>query len=303
MDFVNIFVYFVLPAVVLGYFYLKKKYSYFEERGIPFVPANSWLLGSFGEVRSKFHLADFMVQAYEATKGKDVIAGYFSVFSPTILVTDLEMIKNVTIKDWNYFSGRGLYVNEETDKISGHLLALEGERWRFLRNKLSPVFTSGKIKSMYETIADKGESLVSAIELASKSGSVEMKDMANRFTVDVISSCAFGMESNTLGKEHPEFMQFFTDIYDADGVMMMKSLVLSVLPKLSKALNLRLFREKTENFIHEIVGGTMKYREQNEVVRNDFLNMLMQLKNKGSIDGEISSDTRKLSYDECIAQA
>lgn len=305
MSFSNSVLFTVLPFfVIVGlYLFVKKKFEFFKKNGTLHMKPNSWLLGNLGEVTTKIHIVDFFRQTYETFKGKDVIAGYYSMFTPTILVLDLETIKNITIKDFNYFSHRGVYVNEEEDPISGHLFSLDGEKWKFLRNKLSPVFTSGKVKMMYHTISDKGAGLVKAIEKASTTGSVEMKEMANRFTIDAISSCAFGIESNTLGKEHPEFVALFKDIYGADGLSMFKNLFLFAFPTFSKFLNLRMFPKKIEDFFFENVGGTMKYREKNGVVRNDFLNMLLQLKNKGSIEGEFSTDSRKLSYNECVAQS
>lgn len=69
---------------------------------------------------------------------------------------DLELVKHITVKDFNNFTDRGVFVNEEKEPITGHLFLIGGEKWRFLRNKLSPVFTSGKIKMMYHTISDKG---------------------------------------------------------------------------------------------------------------------------------------------------
>lgn len=303
MGFVVLFICFVLPLIFAGYFYLKKKYSYFDAKGIPYVKPNSWILGSFGEIRSKIHLADFYMKSYEENKEKSAVAGFFSMFTPAYIIMDLETVRNITVKDFNYFSHRGIYVNEDADKISGHLFSLDGEKWRFLRNKLSPAFSSGKIKMMFETVSGKGVNLVQAIEKAAKCGSVDMKEMAIRFTVDSISSCAFGMESNTLKNEHPEFLEFFKDINNPDGSTMVKSLLVSVFPKLSKFLNLRLFLKKTEEFICENVGGTINFREKNKIVMNDFLNMLIQLKNKGSIDGGFLGDSRKLTFDECLAQA
>lgn len=305
MSLINVLLFTILPFVVVVslYLFVKKKFEFFKKNGIPHMKPNSWLLGNLGEVTTKIHMADFFRQTYEEFKGKDVIAGYYSMFTPTILVTDLETIKNITIKDFHSFIHRGVYVNEEEDPISGHLFSLGGEKWKFLRNKLSPAFTSGKIRMMYNTISDKGTSLVKAIEEASTTGSVEMKEMANRFTIDAISSCAFGMESNTLQQQHPEFVALFKDIFGVNGISMLKSLILFSFPKFSKFLNLRMFPKKIENFFFENVGGSIKYREENEVVRNDFLNMLLQLKNKGSIDGEISKDSRKLSINECVAQS
>lgn len=47
----------------------------------------------------------------------------------------------------------------------------------------------------------------------------------------------------------------------------------------------------------------MEYRAQNNIKRNDFLDMLIQLNTKGTIDGEVSSESRKFTVDEVIAQA
>lgn len=196
-----------------------------------------------------------------------------------------------------------MYINEENEPITGNLIALTGDKWRFLRNKLSPAFTSGKIKSMYSTISDKGRIFVEAIDQASRSGSVDMKDITNRFTIDVVSSAAFGIESSTLDHKNPELVSIFRKVFGDEGVGKLQQIMTAVFPNFSKRLNLRMFHKSVQEFFDDIVGGTIRYRETNKIERNDFLNMLIQLKNKGSIEGEISTENRKLTLDECIAQA
>ena len=301
MNFVDFLLYFVLPVIAGVYLFLKKKYSYFEELEIPHLKP-SWLFGSLKDFRTK-HMADVMREIYQACKRKDVVAGFYSFFSPTLVITDLDLVKLILVKDFNNFTDRGLYVNEEDDPLTGNLFLTAGEKWRFLRSKLSPVFTSGKIKMMYNTISDKGENFVSAIERASKSGSVEMKEISNRFAIDVVSSCAFGMEANTLNSEHPELVSIFKQVFNDGGPGMLYIFFLFAFPKFSKFLHLRQFNKKISEYFYDIIGGSISYREQNKVNRNDFLNMLVELKNKGSIDGEISTETRKLTLDECVAQA
>lgn len=76
---------------------------------------------------------------------------------------------------------------------------LEGSAWRNLRVKLTPIFTSGKMKIMFPFFVECGKNLQEAVMEYAKVGDVfEAKEFAARYTTDVISSCAFGVEANSL---------------------------------------------------------------------------------------------------------
>jgi cytochrome P450 family 6 len=301
MNLVEVLLYIVLPLVAAGYLFLKKKYSYFDEMGIPHIKP-SFIFGNMGGVGKTVHFSEVMNKIYDECKEKDIFAGFYTMISPSLIVTDLETIKLITVKEFNSFTDRGVFVNEVEEPLTGNLFGIGGDKWKFLRNKLSPVFTSGKIKMMYSTISNKGDNLIKAIEEASKSGSVELKDISNRFTIDAISACAFGMESNTLNQEHPEFVSIFKEVF-GDASQTLYFFFLFAFPEVSKFLKLKQFNQKITSFFNDVIGGSIEQREKNKVNRNDFLNMLIQLKNKGSIDGEVSTETRKLTIDEVIAQA
>lgn len=302
MSFTSILIYVLLPLFAVGYLFLKKKYAYFEENNIPHIKP-SWAFGNMNGVGSSFHMVDLMMKIYKECKEKDVIAGFYTLFSPSLIITDLELVKQITVKEFSNFTDRGVFVNEENEPLTGHLFAIEGDKWRFLRHKLSPVFTSGKIKSMYNTISDKGDNFIKAIERASQNGSVEVKEISNRFTLDVVSSVAFGMEANTLKNEHEELVKIFRHIFGDEGPSIFYFFFLFAFPKFSKFIHLRQFNKTVSDFFYNVIGGTIRQREENKISRNDFLNMLIELKNKGSIDGEISTETRKLTLNEVIAQA
>lgn len=67
------------------------------------------------------------------------------------------------------------------------LLTLEGQEWRDRRVKLSPIFTSGKMKTMFETVDMIGNKFIEVIEKnLEKNDSVELRDLARKYTSDVI---------------------------------------------------------------------------------------------------------------------
>lgn len=302
MNIAEFFLFLALPVITGVYLFLKKKYSYFEENEIPYVKP-SMIMGNLSGVGTKYHMSEVSNKIYNECKGKDVVAGFYTLFSPSLIVTDLEFLKQVTIKDFNSFVDRGVFVNEDNEPLTGHLFAIGGEKWRFLRNKLSPVFTSGKIKMMYHTISDKGEAFIKAIEKTSELGSVDMKDISTRYLIDVISNCAFGFEANTLNHENDELISAFRRVLGEEGNGVLHVLFLFAFPNFSKLINLKQFDKVLTKLMNDIITESVTHRETNEIHRNDFLNMLIELKNKGTIDGEISTDTRKLTLLEVIAQA
>jgi cytochrome P450 family 6 len=189
---------------------------------------------------------------------------------------------------------------------SGNLFAMEGEKWRFLRNKLSPTFTSGKMKMMFETVSDKGNDFVTAIKKANPVGPVEMRAMCVRLTSDIIGSCAFGIECGALVNGTSDIIKISKLFTDSAKSRLLRALFLMNFPNLSKKLSLRHTPKEAEDYFMKILRETVDYRESNNVQRNDFLNLLIQLKNKGYVeDDEVGTggDTRKLTFNQIAAQA
>lgn len=63
--------------------------------------------------------------------------------------------------------------------------------------KLSPIFTSGKMKMMFEIVDSIGDKFVDVLNMKLKASSVlEMRELAGRLTADVIGNVAFGLDCN-----------------------------------------------------------------------------------------------------------
>jgi cytochrome P450 family 9 len=81
--------------------------------------------------------------------------------------------------------------------ISARALSqLAGKDWRDMRPTLSPLFTGNKMRQMFQLVLYVGkqstETLRKQIEGAGRV--LEMRDFISKFALDVIATCAFGLE-------------------------------------------------------------------------------------------------------------
>ncbi|XP_070493933.1 cytochrome P450 6a2-like [Chironomus tepperi] len=293
----------IIIAFTTIYVFFRRRYSFFEKEGVPYLKP-TFPLGNVQGMGQKYHMIEVLMKLYDELKGKGGVVGIYNLAEPIYLITDVEVVKDILVKDFNTFVNRGSYINEKDEPLTASLLSVEDDRWRFLRNKLSPAFTSGKLKSMYFTVSNLGNNLISAIERKTKiNKGIEVKNVMTRFTVDVVSSVSFGMESDTLNDKHPELIEYLRELFGLDSPNILYFLFLFAFPDVAKFLKLKFFSKRITEYFTSVICGNIKSREDRNESRNDLLNMLIQLKNKGSIDGEISTEVKKLSLNDCLAQA
>lgn len=69
---------------------------------------------------------------------------------------------------------------------------------------------------------------------------------------------------------------------------------------LCRKLSIQITPKRIQDFFLKLVIDTVDYREKNNIERNDFLSMLIQLKNNGKLDGE--REVGKISFTDLAAQ-
>lgn len=101
--------------------------------------------------------------------------------NPILLINDPELIRFVLVKEFSKFRDRGLYFNDKVDPLTSNLFFLPGEKWKRLRSKLTPTFTSGKLKEIYPLIKEIGDGLATVVyKSLEKSEFIEVKDLSAR---------------------------------------------------------------------------------------------------------------------------
>ncbi|XP_069702398.1 probable cytochrome P450 6a14 [Periplaneta americana] len=271
-----------ISAVILAaiYVYFKICHSYWEKLGVPTLPSTV-PFGTFRDLifSNKSSLA-FITELYNAFEGHKV-GGIYRFDKPSLIVRDPEVIKEVFVKKFDHFYSRGIKINEKDDPLQGHLFALSGSKWRNLRVKLSPTFTSGKMKMMFGTLVDCGNELQTCLETSAKNEEViEIKDVLARYSTDIIASCAFGIQCNSLSNPDAEFRNWGRRIFKPTNKAKFFRLLTIVFPSIIRFLRLSLVPKDVGKYFINMVKDTVEYREKNDVKRNDFMQLLIQLKNK-----------------------
>uniref|UniRef100_A0A182K3B0 Uncharacterized protein n=1 Tax=Anopheles christyi TaxID=43041 RepID=A0A182K3B0_9DIPT len=295
------------PSTVSSvYLFVRSKHNFWKDQGVPYAPKPHFFYGHVkGQSRTR-HGADINQELYRAFKQRGVPYGGISLFiMPSLIVVDPELVKTILVKDFNVFHDRGVYSNPRDDPLTGNLFGLEGTPWRLLRQKLTPTFTSGRMKQMFGTIWAVALELEKYMEANYNQPEVEMKDVLGRFTTDVIGTCAFGIECNTLKTPDSEFRKYGNKAFELDPVTMIKFFFATSYPQLARKLHVRTTQQDVEDFFMKIVRETVDYREGNNVQRNDFMNLLLQIKNKGKLDDHgtvVGKGEVGLTHNELAAQ-
>ncbi|XP_074025901.1 probable cytochrome P450 6a23 [Leptinotarsa decemlineata] len=305
---------YILAAVVASiYFFQKWIYSYWERRGVKYMEPEFFYGNVRDMIQTKIFSGDLFKRFYDDLKSRKVkYGGIYAFFTPVFIPIDLDLIKSIMLKNFHHFVNRGGYVNEEADPLSGHLFSLEDEKWRNLRTKLTPTFTSGKLKMMFQTLVACTSGLEDILsEHSILQDAVDIKDVSARFTTDAIGSVAFGIDCNSLKNPDSEFRQWGKGIFEQSIIGKLRGILLMTLPNnFLHAIGFKVINRTTSDFLMNVVRKTVEYREENNVYRKDFMHLLLQLKNRSKVsdDANITKEEDKnkgsdtLTFNEVAAQ-
>lgn len=100
------------------YYWIRKKFSFFDDNEIlhekPEFP-----LGNLQGAGKDFHIADKIRRNYEKFKNEAPLFGMYFFINANFVITDLELVKNVLVRDFDVFHNRGLFHNEIDDPLTG----------------------------------------------------------------------------------------------------------------------------------------------------------------------------------------
>lgn len=291
-----------VALVTIVIVYCKWTYQYWARRNVPYFQPQIPYGNLKKTLRGKEHIGVSLAKIYSDMKHKGWKYGGIYIFTkPSFFPTDLDIIRNIMTKDFHHFVDRDVFYNEK-DPLQAHLLNLSGTKWRNLRAKLTPTFTSGKMKMMFNVMAECQSDLYKRMDKeCEKREPINIKEILACFTTNIIGSCAFGLEFKALEDENSEFRKIGRKMFTSSRWLRWKRTFSTTFPKVAKVLDLSMSRPEIAGFVMNMVEKTIDYREKNKVTRNDFMQLMINLKNnKPTNPGD--HDGKPLTMDEVASQ-
>lgn len=271
-------------AVIFYKFVITAQHDFFEKRGIPFIKPVPFF-GTFAKAILGFEdLYHYYKKCWKQV-GDVPFFGTFEFLEPVYVIKDADLAKQILIKDFDHFINHRVTVDHDIDPVFGrNLFTIDGQRWRDMRNVLSPAFTGSKMRILFQVI---NQCAMASVEQVTKSGKeeFEVKDFFTRITNDVIATAAFGVETKSIQNTN-EFYIKARQLSDFGIGETMKFYLYSTLPKLMRFTGMKIFPKYKTQFLEDLVRDQVKYREETNFTRPDMIHLLLQAKHKGYIEAE-----------------
>lgn len=269
-------------------------YGYWRRKGFPHLPGR-FPFGSSRDMALLGRYQGHVLQDFYNRLSPNPFGGFYIWNYPFLLLSSPEMVRIVMAKEFHHFRDRGRLEASSNSPLSNHLFSLDGDLWRAMRIKLTPAFTSGRLKHMYSLFDICAKKFEESLQ-RNVNETVDIKALVSGYAQETISSCAFGLELTPTISE--QFSKVTQTIFPQCVHMERKIQIALVLmfPFIEKLSAFNFLNKDVDEFFLSLVKDTVKYREENNVRRNDFLDLLLQLKNKGTLDTgdkEVAANTEQ----------
>ncbi|XP_061402158.1 cytochrome P450 6g1-like, partial [Musca vetustissima] len=214
------------------------------------------------------------------------VVGIYDLYRPALLIKDPELIKQILIKDFDCFCYRFHDIDINYDRIGGQMMFYTCYRvWREMRQKLSPVFTSAKLKYMYPLIQNVAKNIEAYFDSESEVHPVELKYFCARYTSDIVATTLLGFQSNSLQNPNEELWKEIALLAHFNLKRAIDYMVILFAPKLARLFRSKLLYEKSEEFIKASINHAVKERLLRGEQRNDLIDMFVKLRDEASHNG------------------
>ncbi|XP_011302432.1 cytochrome P450 6k1 [Fopius arisanus] len=266
--------------ILVFYLYMTRNFNYWTKRGVKQIPPVPFF-GCFKEIILQQKVpGHFFRDWYEKYRPLPYV-GFYVLDKPFLLIRDPELVKSVLVKDANYFQDKHLTANPNDTLSAANVFLIKNPAWKYLRSKLTSVYTAGRLKKMFDLMLDVCKDFDTFLEsqnLDGPGGVLEMKDVSAKFTTDLIATTAYGIKANSLNNPDAEFRKHGKRIFEFTTYRGYEFLAMFFAPQFVKPLNIQFFQKESTKFLREALWGTLQERQKSGIKRPDLIDLLIELR-------------------------
>ena len=280
------FLYLLVTVLILIYYVITRKYDYWKDRNVPHKKP-TFLLGNYGDMILQKKSFGETVRDRCIEFPDEKFIGVFYGTEPVLIPKDPEIIKLIVTKDFYYFHGRELSDYQDKEPLALNLFGTYGDSWRVLRQNLTPLFSSAKMKNMfhliekcshvYETMLDRETNI---------SKELEVRSLTSKYTMECIGACAFGIDTKTMTEDENENpFKKMTDFLDPPIYVLWLRVIRAIWPSIFYMFGFQMLKKQLK-FFGDLVTSVISEREYKQSGRHDFVDLVMSWKQNHEIVGD-----------------
>lgn len=108
--------FFGLASLAMHLFY-KKQFKFWKKLNVPHTRPK-FPLGDIGKICFQKSPGEVIGDLYHKSRGHRYLGVWFW-FTPTLIIRDLDLVRDILVRDFVYFHDRTPYVNVDRDPLSG----------------------------------------------------------------------------------------------------------------------------------------------------------------------------------------
>nr|ASO98023.1 cytochrome p450 CYP337B5 [Spodoptera exigua] len=290
----------VFTITILCYVLIHTKFfnkSYWKKKNVVQTDYNLMLKFIFGKQSMPEILKDIYDDHPDA-----LYVGTIAGTTPTLILKHPEDIQAVLAGDFQSFHSRGIKSGPH-DLLADNLLFMNDvKRWKLLRHKLSPVFTTFKLKYMFKIIEKVAQDFVEVVE-----DDIHLRqnpfNILYTYTTASIGASVFGIDTqNNRNAMDSPFLEMTKKTLEPSLYANIAALIANSSPKLYDFLNIKVFGEHEEFFIGA-VRAVLEERKRTTVRTHDFIDLCLGLQLHGYMHDFTTNYSLEPTVEVLAAQA
>ncbi|XP_043086648.1 cytochrome P450 3A40-like isoform X1 [Puntigrus tetrazona] len=228
----------------------------------------------------------------ECAKKYGKVWGIYDGRLPILMVTDLEMIKAIMVKEcYSNFINRRKRTTGLAGPFADGIIMVQDERWKRMRSTLSPYFTSGRLKEIFPIAVTHADRFIQNLQKRDHEQAVKVKEVVGPYSLDVVTSSSFSVDIDSINNADDLFV---TNVKKFIQFNMFNPLFLLILlfPSIAiilKKMGVTLFSKSSMEFFYSALKKIKDEHSKESKGRIDFLQLMLQ----NQIPGDHFEDTEE----------